>query len=1189
VKLTHRTFPTDNLNKCYRLFVSNPEFVNLGKPIHFKDRRRQKTLADRPLFTRPEMLRTCTCVLLWIVLTTHAHSQNTPLKTKFTRIEVRQGLSHSNVTAFCQDSKGFLWIGTENGLNKYDGYEFKVYRKKDNDTLSLLVNSINYIFEDSRQTLWVATRTAGLHYYDPELDAFVRVPEFSSGYDISFISEDRNKNLWVTGKRLNYAFVARRRDDGTWEETKLMDTPYQPVAIIQDTGDNYWIGLRMVGLLNWNSKTKTINKIYSHQDDDSTSVASADVFRLTKTKKGDLWVGTQNGLSRYNPDTDNFLNFRPSKDLSKSVPAGVISAIQEDGDNLWIGIENGGLSKLDLKTMTFQNYVYDKNDPYSLSDNSIWSVYKDSEGRIWIGTFSRGICVLDNLKEKFHELDVPLENNIVNAILRDSRHRLWIGTEGGLVKYEGGKSTLYVHNPEVKGSLSSNPVLAIFEDSKDRIWIGTWAGGANLYDEKTDSFVVYNKQPGLPESLSDPHVYAITEDKETGNMIIGTYRGVNVLIDEKAGIFKTYTEPFIDSYNYVRALYEDSEGLLWMGTIGGLSQLDINTGRRTDYDISFKLANGGSTSDRTVNYISQDKKGRLCIGSRNGFHIHAGADRFISFTEREGLPSNDVLGFLQDRDGNFWLSSMRGVSKLDPNAGTVVTFDVNDGLVSDELKHKAVFRDGYNTFFFGGTGVSVLNPDSLKYNPHKPFVYFTDLRIQNESVHAGDRFGILSRPIISSSEITIPPVFNFFTISFSSVSFTSSEKNQYAYKLEGFNKDWTYSGNQRSVSFTNLDPGVYTLKVRASNNDGVWSDEPVSMTIRIQPPWWETFWFRVALVLALAFAILTIFRYRIRQVRHHNQLLEKLVQIRTAQLESHKEEIENQNRLLKDKQDELAAQNEELVQNQEEISAQRDLLSNQNEQLINARGIIEAKNREISAKNENLEGEVEKRTAELVEYNQQLEQFAFISAHNLRSPVARILGLGNLFEMAETMQEKHDILKHILNTTRDLDSVVHDLNKILDIRRDNTGIITEIDLTEEIERVKETLRSEIESTNALIEYDFTRANHITTIKSYLDSILFNLLSNSIKYRHPNRDPHIRITSACGEKELQLTFTDNGLGMDLSLYGTKVFSLYNRFHSHVEGKGLGLYLVKTQLESIGGKIQVTSEPDKGTTFHITISQ
>jgi ligand-binding sensor domain-containing protein/signal transduction histidine kinase len=1135
------------------------------------------------------MLRTCMCILLCIVLRTHALSQNTPLKTKFTRIEPRHGLSHSNVTAFCQDSKGFLWIGTENGLNKYDGYEFKVYRKIDGDTLSLLVNAINYIFEDSRQTLWVATRTAGLHYYNPELDAFVRVPEFLSGHDISYISEDHNKTLWITGKRLNYAFVARKRNDGAWEEMKVMETPHQPVAIVEDAGDNYWIGLRTEGLLNWNSKTKAINKIYTHHADDSTSIASPDVFRLEKTQSGDLWVGTRNGLSGYNRDTDNFLNFRPGKDPTKTIPIGVITSMHEDGDNLWIGTENGGLSKLSVKTKVFQNYVYNKNDPYSISDNSIWKVYKDSEGRIWVGTFSRGICVLDNMKEKFRELDVPLENNIVNAIKRDSKGRLWIGTEGGLVKYQGGISTHYVHNPEVKGSLSSNPVLTIFEDSKDRIWIGTWAGGANLYDEKTDSFIVYTNQPGSPESLSNPHVYAITQDKETGNMIIGSYRGINVLIDEKSGTFKNYTEPFIDSYNYVRTLYEDSEGVLWMGTIGGLSQLDINTGKRTDYDISFRLANGDSTSDRTVNYIAQDKKRRLCIGARNGFHIHAGADRFISFTEREGLPSNDVLGFLEDREGNFWLSSMRGVSKLDPNSGAVVNFDVNDGLVSDELKQKAVFRDGYHTFFFGGTGVSVVNPDSLKYNPHKPFVYFTDLRIQNESVHAGDRFGILSKPINNSREITIPPVFNYFTISFSSVSFTSSEKNQYAYKLEGFNKDWMYSGNQRSASFTNLDPGVYTLKVKASNNDGVWSDEPVSVIIHIQPPWWETFWFRVTFVLLIAFAILTVFRYRIRQVRHRNQLLEKLVRVRTAQLESHKGEIENQNKLLKDKQEELAAQNEELVQNQEEISAQRDLLSNQNEQLITARSIIEAKNREISAKNENLEVEVEKRTAELVEYNKQLEQFAFISAHNLRSPVARILGLGNLFEMAETMQEKHDVLKHIVNTARDLDSVVHDLNKILDIRRDNTGIITEIDLTEEIERVKDTLRSEIDATNALIEYDFTKANRVTTIKSYLDSILFNLVSNSIKYRHPDRKPHIQITSACGEKELLLTFTDNGLGMDLSLYGSKVFSLYNRFHSHVEGKGLGLYLVKTQLESIGGKIEVTSEPEKGTTFHISISQ
>lgn len=1135
------------------------------------------------------MLRACLSILLGAAVTTHVLSQSAPIKTKFTRIEVRHGLSHSNVTAFCQDSNGFLWIGTENGLNKYDGYEFRIYQRKENDSLSLLVNAINYIFEDSHKRLWVATRTAGLHYYDPERDVFVRVPEFLDGYDIAFISEDDQQNLWVTGKRLNYAFVSKKGADGSWEEIKLMETASTPVAIVHDTGDNFWIGIRMLGLLNWNSRSRTINKTYVHNDQIPSSIVSNDVFRLTKTSNGELWIGTRGGLSRYNPASDDFLNFREGKDLTRTIPINVIRAIYQQGEYLWIGTENGGLCKLDPRTLTFQNFAFDKNDPNSLSDNSVWSVYGDREGRIWIGTFSRGICVLDNMKEKFHELDLPLENNIVNAIRRDSRGRLWIGTEGGLVRYDGKKTVTYRSNPDIKGSLSSDPVLAIFEDNKQRIWIGTWAGGANLYDEKNDAFVVYTREPGNPNSLSDPNVYDITQDKETGNIIVGSYRGVNVLTDEKAGTFKTFTDPKIDSYNYVRALYEDKDGKLWVGTIGGLSILDIRTGIRTDFDVSRKLAYGDSTSDRTVNYITADSQGRVCIGARNGFHIHNGDNRFTSFSALEGLPTSDILGFVEDKNGNYWLSSTRGVSRLDPRTRTVVNFDVNDGLVSDELKHKSVFNDNYKTLFFGGTGVSIVNPDSVKYNPHSPFVYFSEIRIQNEAVQPGDHHGILARPLMDSKEISIPPKYNFFTIGFSSVSFTSSKKNQYAYKLEGFSNEWTYSGSQRSASFTNLDPGQYTLLVKASNNDGLWSEDARKLVINILPPWWETYWFRVSLIMGIAATIVATFRYRTKQVRLQNMRLEQLVQVRTSQLESHRAEIENQNRLLKEKQDELAAQNEELVQNQEEISAQRDMLSRQNDELMQARTKIEEQNREILMKNENLEVEVQKRTAELVEYNQQLEQFAFISAHNLRSPVARILGLGNLFDLADSLQEKHDVLKRVLETTRDLDGVVRDLNKILDIRRDNTGIISETDLTEEIEKVKQTLKSEIEATGAIIEYDFTNANLVRTITSYIDSILFNLISNSIKYRHPERRPEIRITSVYNNQTLLLTFTDNGLGMDLSLYGDKVFSLYNRFHSHVEGKGLGLYLVKTQLDAIGGRIHVESEPEKGTTFHISIRQ
>jgi signal transduction histidine kinase/uncharacterized protein YxeA len=308
-----------------------------------------------------------------------------------------------------------------------------------------------------------------------------------------------------------------------------------------------------------------------------------------------------------------------------------------------------------------------------------------------------------------------------------------------------------------------------------------------------------------------------------------------------------------------------------------------------------------------------------------------------------------------------------------------------------------------------------------------------------------------------------------------------------------------------------------------------------------------------------------------------NAMLEEMVRART-------EEIQQQNRELQHRNNEVATQNEELTAQQEEITSQRDQLATQNEKLNEAKEIIESKNKEIENKNDILEQQVEERTKHLLEYNQQLEQFTFISAHNLRAPVARILGLGSILSYANPEEEKA-IISKLISTTNELDTVVKDLNTILVLRKDNISVLTEIDLGEEMELIKMDLETEVIETGAIISEDFSRVSSIRTIKPYLHSILINLISNAIKYRHPGRSPFIQIKSDIIDSYVCLTVSDNGLGIDLSLYREKLFTLYSRFHNHVEGKGMGLYLVMTQVVSLGGKIEVESEIDNGTTFKI----
>ncbi|MBL0740734.1 ATP-binding protein [Chryseolinea lacunae] len=330
---------------------------------------------------------------------------------------------------------------------------------------------------------------------------------------------------------------------------------------------------------------------------------------------------------------------------------------------------------------------------------------------------------------------------------------------------------------------------------------------------------------------------------------------------------------------------------------------------------------------------------------------------------------------------------------------------------------------------------------------------------------------------------------------------------------------------------------------------------------------------------AIAEDLKTLALEKAQLLADQNATLEEMVRVRT-------EEIYLQNQELQHRNNEVATQNEELTAQQEEITSQRDQLATQNEMLSEAKRIIESKNKEIEHKNDILEQQVEERTKHLLEYNQQLEQFTFISAHNLRAPVARILGLGGILRYANSEEEKM-IIDKLISTTTELDTVVKDLNDILVLRKDNISILSEIDFGEELELIKMDLEKEMIETGAILDYDFSRAPGIRTIKSYLDSILINLISNAIKYRHPGRSPLIQVRSDLVDSYVCLTVSDNGLGMDLSLYKEKLFTLYGRFHNHVEGKGMGLYLVMTQVVALGGKIEVESEVDRGTTFKILL--
>jgi len=1087
-------------------------------------------------------------LLLILFLTFQAFAQR-----KINFSNVTAPLSSLQVSCIFQDSRGFLWVGTEDGLNRFDGYEFKIYRHDPDDSASLLKNRIRAIFEDSRGVLWVSTNSGGLHTYNRIHDNFKRVPKYSFDCEIAEFHED-DTAVWFGGIRHGEAFVNEVNKKTGRERSHTLFKSRTPVhALIPASDHAFWVGVRGTGLFLWDVKKNDIQRKGS----------PSELHRAVADTRQNLWIATRAGLQKYNANTNTTILYDTHS--SPALPVDNVLCLCMDGDYLWIGTENGGLCRLNTVTdelVTFQTNIHDSE---SLPDNSIWALYRDHQGRIWVGTYSNGMTFIDPLRQKFQETDLPVRNDMVNAIFLDSKKRLWLGTEEGLIVTSSHGIKRYKHSTD-KRSLQTNPVLSIYEDVKQRIWVGTWQGGLNRYDEAHDNFVHYVPDEKRMDALSSANVFAIKESHKTQQLLVATHDGLNVM-DEQTGTFQHIREGQFEFNNYIGTLFEDNTGTIWVGTLEELLRYDPLSKKLSRFEAA---THRDSIHVRGVcNSILEDKHGRLWIATQEGLHLLVDGRFLKRYTIRDGLPSNNIQAMLEDDSGNLWMSTAVGISKFNPAIAVFRNYDKEDGIRTTNFKPKACLRNPQGQFLFAGKGICLFNPDSVRENPHMPNVFITELGILNTPTRATEPGGMRQRQISEIREISIPPAYNYFSLKYVAINFTATSKNQYAYKLEGFQDDWNYVGDQRSAMFTNLDPGTYTFKVKACNNDGVWNEKGAELVIHILPPWWKTWWAKTAAVLFMLGSALLVYKIRVRSIEQQNRSLELQVQKRT---------------------EELAQQNEELTQSQEEIAAQRDVVAAQNLELQKARLIIEKQNHDILMRNESLEAEVEKRTRDLVEYNQQLEQFAFISAHNLRAPVARILGLGHILEIeGDNPSETRTITDKMVFTARELDRVVRDLNTVLDIRRNSNSAIAPINLEEELRLIKINLEKEIQETTTTFVEDFSKGSILWAVKPYLDSILLNLISNAIKYRHPERNPVITIWSEEIDDQFVLTIEDNGLGMDMTICKDKLFTLYSRFHSHVEGKGMGLYLVKTQVIAMGGKIDVQSNLDQGTVFRISFKR
>lgn len=828
-------------------------------------------------------LRRCfLCLIPFVVHATSALAQES--KYKFVRLDNNQGLSHNQVTSIYKDSKGFMWFGTMSGLNRYDGYSFKVFRHSLSDTTSINDNFINRITEDDENHLWIETRK-GFNIFDPKKESFSRnlnpyLKKF--GTNAAFFSNlvrDKHGNVWVINSK--YGLYKRDKTSGKviwithkdYDSTSLRSNDIS--VITEDNNGNYWM-INRQGILE-KIDGKTYKVIYRNNSIKNLYPGELMNFDIFTDKDNDLWIflpSDARGLFYFNNLKKTITHITKDAPRSWLNTNNVRNIVQEETGLLWIGTDHGGINLLNKKDFSVRYLTNDPDDEKSISQNSIVSMYKDNVGIIWIGTYKKGInyyqknlIKFELIKHKTRGSSNSLTFDDVNTFVEDQKGNLWIGTNGGGLIYYDRKLnhfTSYTHQTGNTNSLSNDIIVSLYLDKQQKLWIGTYFGGLCVFDGKR--FKAYRHNPSNTQSISDDRVWKVYEDSKN-NLWIGTLGGCLDLFDRQKEVFYHYRNTEMNSVRspYIVCFNEDSNGNLWIGTADGVDILQRSTGRFSH--MANEINNSASLSNNNVTAILEDSRKWIWVTTREGLNLYnTGKGTFKIFREENGLPNNAIQSILEDNNHNIWVSTPDGLSciSISQEKGnytfTFKNYDESDGLQGKYFNENSALKTKAGELIFGGVnGFNICQPAQIKTNKLAPNVSLTDFLIFNRSVKVNNQVDgrvVLENSINETKEITLKYNENIFSIEFAALNYIHPEKNHYKYMLEGFNNNWMKAdGRIRKATYTNLNPGQYTFKVKASNNDDIWNEQSATLVIRVLPPFWRT---KTAIIIYIAFIILAL-------------------------------------------------------------------------------------------------------------------------------------------------------------------------------------------------------------------------------------------------------------------------------------------------------------------------------------------
>ncbi len=1101
---------------------------------------------------------------------------------KFEYLTTNEGLVNNGVTSFTRDTSGFLWIGTSGGLSRFDGTHFVNYLY---DTVagSLSNNWVRCLMEDSKGSLWVGTNH-GLNLYSPDYNNFKTLhhnPEDDKSIGSNQIIttyEDPEKNIWIGTYNGGLNKWNPEKENFTRYKNKAGAYGNCISSMAHDSRGDFWIVTYDRGINRFDSNTGKFT-LFNNNDIDFGENTKKDIFIDNNDM---IWIATTGaGLIRFNSITKNFKQYNTKGDGNGTNKSRITSIIQEDDNHLLIGVDQGGINRLNIKTEKFEYLIYDESWEKGLNNNGIWELYKDEENILWVGTTGGGVNYYNPKSERFHPFHhSPTSNSVsydvVGCLFEDSEGKIWIGTDGkGVNVYDPqtGNFKIFTFDPQDKYSISSNVIRAIDEDSEHNIWIATWDAGLNMYNRKTKKFHRYLPDKNIPSAISGQNIWTIKVDHN--NIIwISLYNKGIELFDKDKGVVKQFTfEPNNEkslASNTAWLFHEDEQNNMWVCTKSGVCLFDST-------DKSFVRYN--EFPDNNIWAFHKDCDGNLWAGtsSRGIFRFDSSGNILETYNTSHGLSNNIIKGIAEDNNENLWISTNHGLNQFNRKDKKIRFYTTDDGLPGNQFFFQSFLKDRNEKIYFGGyNGFIAFSPNSLTDNDYIPFVYLSDFLLFNKPVVIGAEGSPLKKHISQTKSLTLSYKQSVFTFHFRAVNMTYPLKCQFAYRMEGLEKEWNYVGTNSSfATYRNLKPGKYTFRVIASNNDLQWNNRGVNLNITITPPWWKTTLFIVIYSILFIFTLLSYVRIKVSKLTKSNTILNQKVRTRTKQLEEQNRILNNQkkkilkqttklrdaNALLREKAEEIKQTNTELQERQlkivrqsEEIMLQRDML---------------------------------------YEYNTTKDMLFSIIAHDLRNPFGSILNICSVLSGGLnrfTQEELMEVLAELSSTAQ----ITYDLlEKLLKWSMAQKGAIhlepSPTNLVAFIKNELQLIKKQASEKEIDVKFSARGNERLTTLDvNLIGTVIRNLISNAIKFSHTKGVIYVEVVFL--DMQVRFSVQDEGVGMQPEQIDSLFKITKNKSTRGTvgeKGTGLGLLLCNEFIKLHKGKIWAESTPGEGSKFIFTI--